>query len=172
VVHDGGLPPVDDLDSVTYNPVRILGVIGLLGVLFALAVGVGLVVARVSAGSQPRPVGVLAVYWRWCLVPWASVSLPWAAPSTTWSRCFTSSQSGKDYSRPMFNPSIDHYFGWIGLVALVRSSIAGSMAWASMGGNDPLWLYLLGSALFILIGVQPIIYLILMRVLEEPKPTR
>jgi hypothetical protein len=40
-----------------------------------------------------------------------------------------------------------------------------------LGGNDwdiaRLWLYLLGAAMFIMIGVQLIIYWVIIRVLEE-----
>ena len=74
------------------------------------------------------------------------------------------------FGRPLFTPSIDHYFGWIGAGALlsgliigITSVILGISGWSI----DRLWLYLLGSAMFILMGVQLILYWILMRVLDE-----
>jgi hypothetical protein len=73
------------------------------------------------------------------------------------------------FGRPLFTPSIDHYFGWLGLGL-----------WGWPGGWDEqrgvgvngweiarLWLYLLGSAMFVVVGAQLIIYWVLMRVLEE-----
>jgi hypothetical protein len=74
------------------------------------------------------------------------------------------------FGRPLFTPSIDHYFGWIGLGGLVSGLIIGIVS-ISLGMSgweiNRLWLYLLGSAMFILVGVQLILYWILMRVLEE-----
>ena len=74
------------------------------------------------------------------------------------------------FGKPIFNPSLDHYFGWIGSGALLAGLLLGGIS-TILGANGweiaRLWLYLLGSAMFILVGVQLIIYWILMRVLEE-----
>ena len=51
----------------------------------------------------------------------------------------------------------------VGLVVAMISLVLGLQGWEV----DRLWLYLLGSAMFILVGVQLIIYWILMLVLEE-----
>ena len=74
------------------------------------------------------------------------------------------------FGRPLSSGSIERHFGWMGLVALlvglgvaILSMILGLQGWEL----DRLWLYLLGSAMFILVGVQLIIYWILMLVLEE-----
>jgi len=74
------------------------------------------------------------------------------------------------FGRPLFNPSLDHYFGWIGLLVLVAGLVLGGIS-TILGVNGwdiaRLWLYLLGSAMFILVGIQLMISWILMRALEE-----
>ena len=155
----------------TYNPVRILGVIGLLGVIFALAVGIGLIIARVNGITTLGPGGVLAVY---AALVFGTTGVSIFALGSTFnylvSLFYEQPIRQGLFGRPLFNPSIDHSFGWFGLLALVSGLlIAGMSIVLGISGWElnRLWLYLLGSALFILIGVQLIIYWILMRVLEE-----
>ncbi len=49
--------------AMMYNPVRILGMIGLGGILVAALIGFGLIVARLSGITTLGPWGVAAVYW-------------------------------------------------------------------------------------------------------------
>jgi hypothetical protein len=51
----------------------------------------------------------------------------------------------------------------IGLALGITSLVLGLSGWEIAR----LWLYMLGSAMFLLVGIQLIIYWILMRVLEE-----
>jgi hypothetical protein len=74
------------------------------------------------------------------------------------------------FGKPIFTPSLDVHFGWMGLVGIaiglglaIVSVILGVQGW----DVTRLWLYLLGSAMFILVGVQLAVSWILMRVLEE-----
>ena len=155
----------------TYNLVRILGVIGLLGVIFALAVGIGLIIARVNGITTLGPGGVLAVYAA-RVRGTTGVSIFALGSTFNYLVSLFYEQPIRQglFGRPLFNPSIDHSFGWFGLLALVSGLlIAGMSIVLGISGWElnRLWLYLLGSALFILIGVQLIIYWILMRVLEE-----
>ena len=74
------------------------------------------------------------------------------------------------FGQPVFKQPLDRQFWWIGGVALLIGVITalGSLALSYNGwSTDRLWLYLVGSAAFILIGVQFIISWIVMRVLEE-----
>jgi len=58
----------------------------------------------------------------------------------------------------------------MGLVSLVAGVFVGIVSLV-LGLNgwtiDRLWLYLLGSAMFILVGIELVIFWLLMRVLEE-----
>lgn len=155
----------------TYNPVRILGVIGLLGMVFAGAVGLGLVVARLSGVTTLSPWGVSMLYAA--LVAGITGISIFALGSTfnyLVSLFYKQPIRQGLFGRPLFNPSLDHYFGWIGLGALIVGLVVGTAS-VILGVNgweiSRLWLYLLGSAMFLLVGVQLIIYWILMRVLEE-----
>ena len=74
------------------------------------------------------------------------------------------------FGKPIFKTPIDRHFGWLGSLALLFglglglfSFILGLSGWEIAR----IWLYLLGSAMFILIGVQLIIYWVLLRVLDE-----
>jgi len=74
------------------------------------------------------------------------------------------------FGRPIFSPSFDHHFGWMGVLGLAAGLGIGVVSLVlGMNGWDisRLWLYLLGSAMFILLGAQLIINWILLRVLDE-----
>jgi hypothetical protein len=155
----------------TYNPVRILGIIGLIGIFFALSVAIALVVARVRGITTLGPWGVFALYAA--MVAGITGITIFALGSTfnyLVSLFYKQPIRQGLFGRPIFNPSLDHYFGWIGLGALVAGlSLGGISTILGVNGWDiaRLWLYLLGSAMFILVGIQLIISWILMRVLEE-----
>ncbi|MCI0521508.1 MAG: glycosyltransferase family 2 protein [Chloroflexi bacterium] len=155
----------------TYNPVRILGLIGLGGVGVAALVGLGLLAARLSGITSLGPWGVAALFWA--LVSGVG-GISVFALGTTFNYLVslfydTPIRQGL-FGKPIFTPSLDHYFGWIGLVVLLAGLGLGLASFfLGMSGWEiaRLWLYLLGSAMFVLVGVQLMIYWILMRVLEE-----
>jgi glycosyltransferase involved in cell wall biosynthesis len=155
----------------TYNPVRILGVAGLIGVAFALLVALGLVISRLSGVTALSPWGVAALYAA-MVVGVAGISI-FALGSTfnyLVSLFYKRPIRQGLFGRPVFNPSLDHYFGWLGTISLICGIIMGSVS-VVLGITgweiSRLWLYLLGSAMFVLVGIQLIIYWVLMRVLEE-----
>lgn len=155
----------------TYNPVRILGVIGLVLMIFAIAVGLALLVARISGITTLGPWGVTALYAA--LVAGVTGISVFALGSTfnyLVSLFYKQPIQQGLFGKPIFNPSLDHYFGWLGALALLAGLALGIISTVlGVNGWDiaRLWLYLLGSAMFILVGVQLIIYWILMRALEE-----
>jgi hypothetical protein len=74
------------------------------------------------------------------------------------------------FGRPIFKTPLDRQFGWLGILGLVGGLILGIITLV-LGLNGweigRLWLYLLVSAMLVLIGVQLMIYWILLRVLDE-----
>jgi hypothetical protein len=71
------------------------------------------------------------------------------------------------FGKPIFKTSLDHYFGWMGL-ALILFGVLLAIGVLLQGWElTRLWLYLLGSAMMVLIGVQLAISWLLMRVLDE-----
>ena len=155
----------------TYNPVRILGIIGLIGILFALAVAIALIVARVQGVTSLGAWGVSALYAAMVAgITGISVFALGSTFNYLVSLFYKEPIRQGLFGKPIFNPSLDHYFGWIGLGAVLAGLLLGGVSTVlGVSGWEiaRLWLYLLGSAMFILVGVQLIIYWILMRVLEE-----
>ena len=74
------------------------------------------------------------------------------------------------FGKPLFDPPLDRHLGWMGLTLGGVGTVSAAAAIA-LGANgwplERLWLYLVGSALFILVGLQLVISWMVMRVLEE-----
>lgn len=155
----------------TYNPVRILGVIGLGGIGVATLVALGLVAARISGITSLSPWGVAGLFFA--LVS-AVIGISVFALGATFnylvSLFYKQPIRQGLFGNPVFKTSLDHQFWWLGIISLTAGVIIGSASLV-LGLNGweiaRIWLYLLGSALLILVGLQLIIYWILMRVLEE-----
>jgi hypothetical protein len=74
------------------------------------------------------------------------------------------------FGKPILKKPIDRHFGWMGLLALlVGGVIAGVAVVLGVRGWDMgrLWLWGLGSAMLIVLGVQLMIYWLVLRVLDE-----
>ena len=172
VVRDGSIFLQSIIWTVlSYNPVRIMGMMGLAGIGVAGLVLVGLVVARLNGFTTLGPWGVAALFAG--LVSGVTGISVFALGSTfnyLVSLFYKRPIRQGLFGRPLFNPSLDHHFGWLGLIGLI-AGVGLAMTSIGLGVNGweiaRLWLYLLGSAMFILVSVQLIIYWLLMRVLEE-----
>jgi hypothetical protein len=157
--------------AMAYNPVRLLGFTGLAGIGLAVIAVVALVVARLSGvtslgawevaglfGSMVAGVAGISIFALGVTFNYL-VSLFYKEPI----------RQGL-FGRPIFKTPLDHQFGWMGLLAVVAGLVVGGVSLAlGVSGWEiaRLWLYLLGSAMLVLVGAQLIIYWILMRVLEE-----
>jgi hypothetical protein len=74
------------------------------------------------------------------------------------------------FGRPLLKTPVENYFGWggfiitlIGAVVAIVTLSLGLQGWEM----TRLWLYLLGSAMMLLVGMQLLINSFLMRVLSE-----
>ncbi len=172
VVRDGSIYLQSIIWTVlTYNPVRILGILGLAGMSVAGLVSIGLVVARLSGITSLGPLGVAALFAA--LVSGVAGMSVFALGITfnyLVSLFYKKPIRQGLFGRPIFSSSLDRHFGWMGALGLaaglgigVVSLVLGLNGWEIAR----LWLYLLGSAMFILLGAQLIIYWILLRVLDE-----
>jgi glycosyltransferase involved in cell wall biosynthesis len=172
VVHDGSLFLQSIIwTALTYNPVRILGLLGAAGVGLAALIMAGLVVARLSGITSLGAWGVTAVFTA-LLASVTGVSL--YALGVTFNYIvaifYKKPVSQGLLKKSPFKTPLNYHFGWIGLLGLVIGVlvIVASLALGTQGWPiERLWLYLLGSAMMILVGVQLVIYWILLRVLEE-----
>lgn len=74
------------------------------------------------------------------------------------------------FGKPLFNPPLETHFGWMGLVAMAIGAALGLGAFVlSLQGTqvERLWFYLLGATVVTIIGLQLLISWIVMRVLDE-----
>jgi hypothetical protein len=157
--------------SLTYNPVRILGLTGLGGLGIAAAILAGLVIARLNGVTELSPGGVAAVFWA-LVSTVAGVSLFALGATFNYlvSLFYRRPIRQGLFGKPLFRTPVEQHFGWLGLVFLVAGLGLGVVSFV-LGQNGweiaRLWLWLTGSALVILTGLQLIIYWLLMRVLDE-----
>ena len=157
--------------GLSYNPVRLFGFIGGLGILVALVVGAALVAARLGGSTEIDPLGAFALFWA---VVSAVVGISVFAFGATLNY-LAGLMRGEEirlglFGRPLFRPSLDYHFGWMGAVSVVVG-LAISVFALARNANDPdfasMFFYFLGSAMFVVIGFQLMISWVLMRVIEE-----
>lgn len=157
--------------ALTYNPVRILGFIGLAGMALALLTAVGLVIARLQGITTLGPLEVAALFGGMVVgITGISIFSLGIAFNYLVSLFYKQPVRQGLFGKPIFKTPLDQHFGWAGMVSLISGLVVG-IASLILGANGweiaRLWLYLLGSAMFILVGVQLVIYWMLLRVLDE-----
>jgi glycosyltransferase involved in cell wall biosynthesis len=157
--------------AMSYNPVRILGLVGLGGIGLAGLVFLGLLVVRLNGVTTLGPWGVLALFTA--LVS-SIAGLNIFALGVTFnylvSLFYKKPIRQGLFGKPIFKTPLDQQFGWMGGVSmLVGAIIAVISLLLGMNGWDinRLWFYLLGSAMLFLAGIQLFIYWLLLRILEE-----
>jgi len=154
-----------------YNPVRVLGGLGLMGVATAVLVGVGLAVARLSGVHALGPFGVAAVFTALvCGV--GGVSLFGLGATFNYLLALTRREPIRYgvFGTPLFARPLERHFGWAGLLTAAAGGVlaVGSLVLGMYGWPiDRLWLYLVGSALLVLVGVQLVVSWILMQTLQD-----
>jgi len=157
--------------ALSYNPVRILGALGLAGVTLAVVVVAALTALRLSGVAHLGPWGVFAVF-NALVFGVAGVSLFNLGAMFNYLVTLFQKQPVKQglFGKPIFDPPLDRHFWWMGgLLVLMGGSVAVGSLVLSLGGWDMsrLWLWLLGGSMLILMGVQLAISWLVMRVLEE-----
>ena len=155
--------------ALSYNPVRLLGIVGLGALFVAALIGLGLVAVRLAGTTTISPVGAFVLFSALVLAI-SGVSIIALGISFNYFVALFHKQPVQQglFGRPLFRRRMDQYFGWLGLVTLavgtiigVASLVLGLAGWAL----SQLWLYYLGSASLALIGVQLVIAWIQMQVL-------
>lgn len=154
-----------------YNPVRVLGILGLAGVVPAVLIGLGLVIARLMGITTLGPWGVVAVFSALVLgVTGVSLFALGATFNYIVSLFYKAPIRQGLFGKPVFKTPLEQEFGWMGLLSVVAGLAIGIVSLVlGLSGWEitRLWLYLLGGALLTLVGVQLVIYWILIRVLGE-----
>jgi hypothetical protein len=151
-----------------YNPVRIFGLLGLAGFLIAGLVGVGLIAARLSGVTTLNP-WITAALFLALVAATAGVSLFTLGATFNYLVAIFYKQPIHQglFGKPIFKPPLDHHFGWMGIVLVLFGVLLALVVLLQGWEVARLWLYLMGSATMVLIGIQLSSSWLLMRVLDE-----
>ena len=157
--------------TLTYNPVRILGVVGLGGMAASAAIGLALVVMRLGGVTVLGPVGAFSVFLAVvCAVTGVSVFALGATFNYLVSLFYRRPIRQGLFRRPLFKVPIERSFLPLGVTAFVIgvtmavvSLVLALQGWAI----ERLWLYLAASSLLVLTGLQLSLWWLIMSVLRE-----
>lgn len=157
--------------AMSYNPVRILGLIGVAALGVAGLVAIGLVVARLNGITSFSSAGVAALFLG-MISAVAGINIFALGITFNYLVALFYKKPIKQglFGKPVFKTPLDQQFGWMGIVAILAGLAIGivSMALGLNGWEiERLWFYLLGSAMIFLVGIQLVVYWLLLRILEE-----
>jgi glycosyltransferase involved in cell wall biosynthesis len=172
VIHDGRVFLQSMVwTALSYNPVRILGLMGLGSMAIALLIFISLMVARFNGVTNLSPWGVVALFTA-MITAIAGINIFSLGVTFNYlvSLFYKKPIRQGLFGKPIFKTPLDQQFGWMGLGSIFLGLIIGttSLVLGLQGWEiERIWFYLLGSALVFLIGIQLVIYWLLLRVLEE-----
>ena len=157
--------------ALSYNPVRILGLLGLVGVGIAGLIFLGLIIARLNGITTLGSWGVVALFTALiAVVSGVNVFALGVTFNYLVSLFYKKPIRQGLFGKPIFKTPLDQQFGWMGIVSVFLGLAIGIVALV-LGVRgwdiDRLWFYLLSSAMIFLVGVQLFVYWLLLRILEE-----
>ena len=172
VVRDGSIFMQSMLWTVlSYNPVRILGLLGLAGLAVAGIVFLWILYLRFNGITTLGPWGVAALFLA-LISTITGVNLLALGITFNYLVALFYKKPIRQglFGKPIFKTPLDKQFGWMGLAAMgigpalaLTALLLGADRWEI----GRLWFYMVGSALIFLVGVQLVIYWLLLRILEE-----
>ena len=155
----------------TYNPVRIFGMIGLFGIILMLLVGLGVLITRLTGVTDLGPWGVAALFLGSVSgVVGVSIFALGVAFNYLVTLFYKRPIRQGLFGKPIFRAPLEKQFGWMGFVLMVIGLVVGlvSIGLGISGWEiTRLWFYLLNSAMIIMVGTQLVIFWFLIQVLEE-----
>lgn len=153
-----------------YNPVRPIGLVSGVALCIAVAIGVGLVVTRLSGVNTIGPLGVFALFSALVLAVGGISLLGLGISFNYFVALFHKTPVPQGLlGRPLVPVRLDYHFGWLGLLSTALGiGLAGfSLVMAALGWSETkLWLYYLISASLTLVGVQLMIAWVQIKVLD------
>jgi glycosyltransferase involved in cell wall biosynthesis len=173
VVHDGTrfLTTIVST-SLEYNPVRVLGLIGLAALGGAGVIGLLVLALRLQGVTRLDIWGIFGLFAALVLAV-AGVSIFALGATFNYLVSLVRRRPVRQglFGRPLFATPLDRGFGWLGLVVgLAGAGLGGLTLLLGLWGEwdiARLWFWLLVSALCILVGLQLTISWVVMRVLER-----
>jgi glycosyltransferase involved in cell wall biosynthesis len=154
-----------------YNPVRVLGGIGLVLAAIALLIALALVGFRIGGVTQLGPWGVASVFLAGiCAV--SGITLFSLGATFNYLVGLFHRQPVRQglFGRPLFRQPLERHFGWIGLLAIVTGGAVAALSLAlSLSGwpIERLWFYLLAAAMSVVVGLQLLVFWVIIGVLSE-----
>ena len=157
--------------AMNYNPVRILGGVGLALAAVSGLIALILVGMRLAGITRLGPWGVAGTF---AAVVLGIVGVDLFALGATFNYLVSlfhrrPVRQGL-FARPLFRTPLDRHFWWLGLLGTlaglglgVASFVLGLSGWPI----ERLWLYLLAGTMLMVVGVQLVLFWVIMRVLEE-----
>jgi glycosyltransferase involved in cell wall biosynthesis len=154
-----------------YNPVRVLGGIGLGLAAITAAIGAAVVGMRLSGTTRLGPWGVVGVFAA-SLCAVSGVTLFSLGATFNYLVGLFHGQPVRQglFGKPVFDQPLERHFGWLGLVAMALGLVVGiGSLGLSLGGwsVERLWLYLLGAAMLLVVGLQLTVFWVIIQVLAE-----
>jgi len=157
--------------ALNYNPVRVLGSIGLglaaiAGIITAIVAGM-----RLSGITRLGPWGVVGIFTA-SLCAVSGVTLFSLGATFNYLVSLFHKQPIRQglFGKPVFKRPLEQHFGWTGLVAMGLGLVVGVISLIlSLGGwpIERLWLYLMGTAMLLVVGLQLTVFWVIMHVLAE-----
>ena len=172
VIRDGRIFMQSMLWTVlSYNPVRILGLLGLGGLGIASIVFLWILYVRLHGLTTLNPWGVAALFIA-LISTVTGVNLFALGITFNYLVALFYKKPIRQglFGKPIFKTPLDKQFGWMGLLAILAGLTIGVVALAlGIRGWEigRLWFYMVGSALIFLVGLQLVVYWLLLRILEE-----
>ncbi len=172
VVHDG-MRFLETIlwTALTYNPVRILGGIGLGLAAIAALIAVGIVIVRLGGTTRLGPWWVAGVFVG-SLCAFAGVTLFALGTTSNYIVSLFHRNPIRQglFGHPLFRRPLERHFGWMGVVIVLVGLVIGivSLALGVSGWTvERLWFYLLGAAMCVILGIQLTVFGVMARVLAE-----
>ncbi len=158
--------------AMCYNPARLFGAVGFTLFMGGALIALTLVGLRLLGETTLGPAGVAGSF---AAVALGMTGFDLFALGVTFNYAVALFhgdgliQKGL-FGPPIFRPPLDRHFWWMGLLSCAGGlALSGTSLGLSLNGWDMerLWLYLLAGTMLALMGVQLVIFWIIMRVLEE-----
>lgn len=158
--------------ALEYNPGKVLGLIGLSLFGAAALISLAIVLMRLQGITSLGPWGVFSVYGA-LILSVGGVSLHSLGLTFNYLVALFHRRPVRQgfFRRDLPGGlSLEPHFAWVGgLAILVGSAIAIASLALGLNGWDltRLWFWLLGSAMFVLVGLQLVVFWVVVRVLKE-----